>query len=276
MINYNLLPTAVIEEDAQSDGGRAPDRPLSRNAIRGGAYRSLFNVGGPFGGNFGASRALPFGPDAQNNAAILGDDSSDDEAPARPPGGIPGATPMTPQVAQTHNIESGGSRNLGRVTKKDMADVTPLDVSPEIGFDSVGGLDDHINKLKEMVLLPLLYPELYSKWKIPPPRGVLFHGPPGTGKTLLARALASSVSTNNRKVTFYMRKGADVMSKWVGEAERQLRLLFEEARKNQPAIIFFDEFDGKFVWFDHILSLLILIKVSPRFALVNRSKFTRL
>ena len=66
----------------------------------------------------------------------------------------------------------------------------------------------------------------------------------GTGKTLLARALASSVSSHGRKVTFYMRKGADALSKWVGEAERQLRLLFEEARKTQPSIIFFDEIDG--------------------------------
>ena len=77
-----------------------------------------------------------------------------------------------------------------------------------------------------------------------PPRGVLFHGPPGTGKTLLARALAASCSTEARKISFYMRKGADVLSKWVGEAERQLRLLFEEAKSNQPSIIFFDEIDG--------------------------------
>jgi SpoVK/Ycf46/Vps4 family AAA+-type ATPase len=95
-----------------------------------------------------------------------------------------------------------------------------------------------------MVALPLLYPEIFMRFKITPPRGVLFHGPPGTGKTLLARALATSVSSQGKKVTFYMRKGADALSKWVGEAERQLRLLFEEARKNQPSIIFFDEIDG--------------------------------
>ncbi|KAI4814786.1 AAA-domain-containing protein, partial [Aureobasidium sp. EXF-8846] len=95
-----------------------------------------------------------------------------------------------------------------------------------------------------MVQLPLMYPEIFQTFKVTPPRGVLFHGPPGTGKTLLARALASSVSTHGKKVTFYMRKGADALSKWVGEAERQLRLLFEEARKTQPSIIFFDEIDG--------------------------------
>lgn len=240
-INYNLLPTTVIEEDANDDQDR-PDRPLSRNTARSNAYRGLFNLAGPFGGNIGTGR-LPFGPDAQSNAALLGDDSSDDDEQAPLTAILPGMTPRTPQVAQTHNLDGGGLKNLGRVSKKDMADVTPLGTS-DVGFDKVGGLDDHIDKLKEMVMLPLMYPEMYEKWKIAPPRGVLFHGPPGTGKTLLARALASSVSTEEKKVTFYMRKGADVMSKWVGEAERQLRLLFDEAKKNQPAIIFFDEFDG--------------------------------
>jgi SpoVK/Ycf46/Vps4 family AAA+-type ATPase len=66
----------------------------------------------------------------------------------------------------------------------------------------------------------------------------------GTGKTLVARALASHASKAGKKVSFFMRKGADILSKWVGEAERQLRLLFEEAQKAQPSIIFFDEIDG--------------------------------
>lgn len=116
-----------------------------------------------------------------------------------------------------------------------------------------------------MVSLPLLYPEVFERFNITPPRGVLFHGPPGTGKTLLARALAASCSTDGRKIcewpttrweeleltqmcptAFFMRKGADCLSKWVGEAERQLRLLFDEAKACQPSIIFFDEIDGAF------------------------------
>ncbi|KAI8616484.1 hypothetical protein BC830DRAFT_1117762 [Chytriomyces sp. MP71] len=92
--------------------------------------------------------------------------------------------------------------------------------------------------------MPLLYPEIFAGFQISAPRGVLFHGPPGTGKTLMARALASSCSTSTQKVAFFMRKGADVLSKWVGESERQLRLLFEEAKTYQPSIIFFDEIDG--------------------------------
>uniref|UniRef100_A0A0A9WJZ3 ATPase family AAA domain-containing protein 2 n=1 Tax=Lygus hesperus TaxID=30085 RepID=A0A0A9WJZ3_LYGHE len=96
-----------------------------------------------------------------------------------------------------------------------------------------------------MVLLPLLYPELIAQMQLSPPRGVLFVGPPGTGKTLLARALANEGSRGaHRPVTFFMRKGADMLSKWVGESERQLSLLFDEARRLQPSIIFFDEIDG--------------------------------
>jgi hypothetical protein len=232
--NYNLLPAGIFEEDAASDGGALrADRPITRNGGARGPQRSLFDMSGPFGGNVIGSTTLKYGPDAAAQRALV-DDSSDDEGQVMPPNAHNiGVAPLTPHGQK------------GPAKKTNAADITPVEVPTDISLDSVGGLDDHINKLKEMVMLPLLYPELYSKWKIPPPRGVLFHGPPGTGKTLLARALASSVSTGEQKVTFYMRKGSDVMSKWVGEAERQLRLLFEEAKKNQPAIIFFDEFDGK-------------------------------
>jgi SpoVK/Ycf46/Vps4 family AAA+-type ATPase len=104
-----------------------------------------------------------------------------------------------------------------------------------------------IQQLKEMVSLPLLYPEVFQQFNVTPPRGVLFHGPPGTGKTLVARALAASCSSTGTKISFFMRKGADCLSKWVGEAERQLRLLFEEAKACQPSIIFFDEIDGALI-----------------------------
>lgn len=74
----------------------------------------------------------------------------------------------------------------------------------------------------------MLYKDVFEKFHITPPKGVLFHGPPGTGKTLIARALANECSQGDRKVSFFMRKGADCLSKWVGESERQLRLLFEQ------------------------------------------------
>ncbi|NXN29596.1 ATAD2 protein, partial [Nycticryphes semicollaris] len=125
-----------------------------------------------------------------------------------------------------------------------LADVDPMQIDCSVRFDGVGGLSDHISALKEMVVFPLLYPEVFERFKIQPPRGCLFYGPPGTGKTLVARALANECSQGDRRVAFFMRKGADCLSKWVGESERQLRLLFDQAYQMRPSIIFFDEIDG--------------------------------
>ncbi|KAL5117649.1 TAT-binding protein-like protein 7, AAA ATPase [Pleosporales sp. CAS-2024a] len=234
---------AVFDDDDAAAPAAGRSRPKGGRS----GYRTLFSNQGPFGG----------GVEAGLGAAGADSDSSDDDNQImpKPLGGMIGMTPTTATapgfgLPQTHNADpqqasGGGPANLGKVKdKKALADSDPLGIDPNVNFDGVGGLDDHINKLKEMVMLPLLYPEVFTRFKITPPRGVLFHGPPGTGKTLLARALASSVSSHGQKVTFYMRKGADALSKWVGEAERQLRLLFEEARKTQPSIIFFDEIDG--------------------------------
>uniref|UniRef100_H3DP25 ATPase family AAA domain-containing protein 2 n=1 Tax=Tetraodon nigroviridis TaxID=99883 RepID=H3DP25_TETNG len=125
-----------------------------------------------------------------------------------------------------------------------LADVDPMHIDKTVRFESIGGLSKHISALKEMVVFPLVYPEVFEKFKIQPPRGCLFYGPPGTGKTLVARALANECSQGERKVSFFMRKGADCLSKWVGESERQLRLLFDQAYQMRPSIIFFDEIDG--------------------------------
>ncbi|XP_070767520.1 ATPase family AAA domain-containing protein 2-like [Enoplosus armatus] len=125
-----------------------------------------------------------------------------------------------------------------------LADVDPMHIDRTVRFESIGGLSKHISALKEMVVFPLLYPEVFERFKIQPPRGCLFYGPPGTGKTLVARALANECSQGERKVSFFMRKGADCLSKWVGESERQLRLLFDQAYQMRPSIVFFDEIDG--------------------------------
>lgn len=138
---------------------------------------------------------------------------------------------------------SSGVQTAGP-SSKGGADIQPLQVDESVSFDDIGGLSEYIDALKEMVFFPLLYPDFFASYHITPPRGVLLCGPPGTGKTLIARALACAASKAGQKVSFYMRKGADVLSKWVGEAERQLKLLFEEAQRNQPSIIFFDEIDG--------------------------------
>uniref|UniRef100_A0A7N2KR37 AAA+ ATPase domain-containing protein n=1 Tax=Quercus lobata TaxID=97700 RepID=A0A7N2KR37_QUELO len=141
--------------------------------------------------------------------------------------------------------QNQGDAFTAGLSSKVGADIQPLQVDDQsVSFNDIGGLSKYIDALKEMVFFPLLYPDFFASYHITPPRGVLLCGPPGTGKTLIARALACAASKAGQKVSFYMRKGADVLSKWVGEAERQLKLLFEEAQRNQPSIIFFDEIDG--------------------------------
>uniref|UniRef100_A0A665VI53 ATPase family AAA domain-containing protein 2 n=1 Tax=Echeneis naucrates TaxID=173247 RepID=A0A665VI53_ECHNA len=148
-----------------------------------------------------------------------------------------------PMNLTADDLASGVLRDRVKVGAS-LADVDPMNLDSSVKFDSVGGLSNHIQSLKEMVVFPLLYPEIFEKFKIQPPRGCLFYGPPGTGKTLVARALANECSQGDKKVSFFMRKGADCLSKWVGESERQLRLLFDQAYLMRPSIIFFDEIDG--------------------------------
>ena len=262
-VDYRILrPDLTIPMD--DDGPPSATTPSKRGRGGGGGtwQRSLFSTYGPFGGAGGPPPVFG-GPGGVGAAGGVDSDSSDDDNMQRPrASGLGGTVGMTPTsavppgfglfpTAQSHNADpvqgpSGTPANLGKIKdRQTLADADPLGVDQNVNFDGVGGLQGHIDQLKEMVALPLLYPEVFQRFHVTPPRGVLFHGPPGTGKTLLARALASSVSSQGRKVTFYMRKGADALSKWVGEAERQLRLLFEEARKTQPSIIFFDEIDGR-------------------------------
>ncbi len=110
---------------------------------------------------------------------------------------------------------------------------------PEVTYEDIGGLDDAIKKIREMVELPIKHPEIFRRLGIEPPKGVLLYGPPGTGKTLLAKAVA-----NESDAHFISLAGPEVMSKWVGEAEKKLRDIFQEAEKNAPSIIFIDEIDA--------------------------------
>ncbi|KAH0450052.1 hypothetical protein IEQ34_020744 [Dendrobium chrysotoxum] len=112
------------------------------------------------------------------------------------------------------------------------------------GWESVAGLEHVIQCMKEVVLLPLLYPEFFGSVGLTPPRGVLLHGYPGTGKTHVVRALIGACSRGDKRIAYFARKGADCLGKYVGDAERQLRLLFQVAERSQPSIIFFDEIDG--------------------------------
>jgi len=109
----------------------------------------------------------------------------------------------------------------------------------EVSYEDVGGLKEEIKKIREMVELPLKHPELFQRLGIEPPKGVLLHGPPGTGKTLMAKAVANETNSN-----FHVINGPEIMSKFYGESEANLRKIFEEAEKNSPSIIFFDEIDA--------------------------------
>ncbi|MCW1431545.1 CDC48 family AAA ATPase [Novosphingobium sp. JCM 18896] len=108
-----------------------------------------------------------------------------------------------------------------------------------LNYDDVGGMGDTIRQLREMVELPLRYPELFTRLGVDPPRGVLLHGPPGTGKTMLARAVA-----NESEASFFIINGPEIMGSGYGESEKALREVFEEASKSSPSIIFIDEIDS--------------------------------
>ena len=109
----------------------------------------------------------------------------------------------------------------------------------EVNYDDVGGMGDTIQQLREMVELPLRYPELFTRLGVDPPKGVLLHGPPGTGKTRLARAVA-----NESEASFFTINGPEIMGSAYGESERRLREVFEEAAKSSPSIVFIDEIDS--------------------------------
>ncbi|MFP3166230.1 MAG: CDC48 family AAA ATPase [Nitrososphaeria archaeon] len=110
---------------------------------------------------------------------------------------------------------------------------------PRVTYEDIGGLKDEIQKIREMVELPLRHPELFERLGIEPPKGVLLYGPPGTGKTLLAKAVA-----NETNATFIHISGPEIMSKFYGESEARLREKFQEAKEKAPSIIFIDEIDA--------------------------------
>src|SRR6476660_1654661 len=112
-------------------------------------------------------------------------------------------------------------------------------VVPRITYEDIGGLKNEVQKVREMIELPLRHPEIFERIGIEAPKGVLLHGPPGTGKTLLAKAVASETNAN-----FYSIGGPEIMSKFYGESEERLRDTFKQAQENSPSIIFIDEIDS--------------------------------
>ena len=130
---------------------------------------------------------------------------------------------------------------VSRSTRISLVDVNGKDYLSrnDTTFEDVGGLDDAVRKVREVVQLPLRHPEIFERLGIDPPRGVLLHGPSGTGKTLIARAVAGDTGCYFKSIM-----GAEIMDKHYGESEAKLRSAFEDAYKNAPAIIFIDEIDA--------------------------------
>ncbi|MBW8064300.1 MAG: proteasome ATPase [Nitrospira sp.] len=140
---------------------------------------------------------------------------------------------------------------------KSEAEELVLEEVPEVSYDDVGGLEKEIEQVRDAVELPFLYPELFAEHKLSPPKGVLLYGPPGCGKTLIAKAVANSIAKKLAHLTgkeirsFFLHvKGPELLNKYVGESERQVREVFHKAKEKasggNPVIIFFDEMDALF------------------------------
>src|SRR5215471_18260378 len=130
------------------------------------------------------------------------------------------------------------------VTQKTMFHIAERDSAlrggiAQVAYEDIGGLKDEIQKVREMIELPLRHPEIFEKLGIEAPKGILLHGPPGTGKTLLAKAVASESNSH-----FISISGPEIMSKFYGESEARLREIFKEAKEKSPSIIFIDEIDS--------------------------------
>jgi transitional endoplasmic reticulum ATPase len=130
-------------------------------------------------------------------------------------------------------VDAGTEFAIGTVPKTGTKGV------PRVNYEDIGGLRNEIQKVREMIELPMRHPEIFDRVGIEAPRGVLLYGPPGTGKTLLAKAVANETNAN-----FYSIGGPEIMSKFYGESEERLRETFRQAQENAPSIIFIDEIDS--------------------------------
>jgi transitional endoplasmic reticulum ATPase len=131
------------------------------------------------------------------------------------------------------------AHNSEVVFNPEAVELKDVEKAPEVTYEDIGGLSEEIKKIREMVELPLKHPEVFERLGIDAPKGVLLHGPPGTGKTLLAKAVAAETNSN-----FISINGPEIMSKYYGQSEENLRKKFDDAEKNAPSIIFIDEIDA--------------------------------
>ena len=146
---------------------------------------------------------------------------------------------------------------LERLTQPEVEDLL-LEEVPDVTYEDIGGLDDQIEQIADAVELPFLHPDLFADYRLPAPKGILLYGPPGCGKTMIAKAVANSLAkkvahrtgADKARSYFINIKGPELLNKYVGETERQIRLVFQRAREKSeegwPVIVFFDEMDSMF------------------------------
>lgn len=144
-----------------------------------------------------------------------------------------------------------------RIAKSEVEDLQ-LEEVPDISYEDIGGLTPQIAMIRDSVELPFLHPELFKEYELKPPKGILLYGPPGCGKTLIAKAVANSLAKKTAELRgigegksyFLNIKGPELLNKFVGETERQIRVIFQKAREHAsagtPVIVFFDEMDSLF------------------------------
>lgn len=140
---------------------------------------------------------------------------------------------------------------LERVVRSDVEQLLTPEI-PETTYEDIGGLDEQIQQVRDAIELPFTHPELYRAYGLRPPKGILLYGPPGSGKTLIAKAVANSLSGKGtgKKTYFLSIKGPELLNKFVGETERQIRAIFSRARtlaaSDVPVVVFFDEMEALF------------------------------
>ncbi|MDP2291953.1 MAG: proteasome ATPase [Actinomycetota bacterium] len=157
----------------------------------------------------------------------------------------------------TLRLDSRSNLLLEKLPRPEVEDLL-LEEVPDISYADIGGLDSQIEQIADAVELPFLYADLFAEHQLPAPKGILLYGPPGCGKTLIAKAVANSLAKKVAEKTggekgrsyFINIKGPELLNKYVGETERQIRLVFQRAREKSeegwPVIVFFDEMDSMF------------------------------
>jgi transitional endoplasmic reticulum ATPase len=178
-----------------------------------------------------SGRAVTQGQDIRVNVGLIGF-GSQQGLPLRIAETTPSGTVVVNEGTQITISERPAQEVGGGATGAPQA-------TPDVTYEDIGGLEKELEQVREMIELPMRHPELFQRLGIEPPKGVLLHGPPGTGKTLIAKAVANEIDASFQTIS-----GPEIMSKYYGESEEQLREVFEEAEENAPAIVFIDELDS--------------------------------